>query len=104
MYAVIQAGGRQYKVSVGDVIHVDYFDAPEGANVTFDQVLLTGGSDSATKIGRPLVDGASVTGTVKGQERGPKLLIFKRKRRHNYRWLMGFRSRLTAVSIDKIDG
>lgn len=101
MYAVIQAGGRQYKVSEGDVIHVDYFEAPEGATVTFDQVLLTGGA--AVKVGRPLVEGATVVGTVAGQRRGPKLLIFKRKRRHNYRWLMGFRSRLTAVSITKID-
>ncbi len=100
MYAVIQAGGRQYKVSQGDTISVDHFDAPEGAQVTFDQVLLTGGEQ--VQVGQPYVAGASVVGTVKGQKRGPKLLIYKRRRRHNYEWLMGFKSKLTTVMIDEI--
>lgn len=103
MYAVIQAGGRQYKVSEGDTIHVDFFDAEPGAQVTFDQVLMTGGED--TKVGTPLVDGASVVGQVTAQGRGPKLIIFKRRRRkHSSMTTGGFRSRLTAVRIESING
>ncbi len=103
MYAVIQAGGRQYKVSEGDTINVDFFEAPLGASVTFDQVLLSGGE--ATKIGVPLVEGATVVGEVMEQGRGPKLLIFKKRRRHaNSQTLRGFRAKTTTVRIDKING
>ncbi len=103
MYAVIQAGGRQYKVSEGDTIHVDYFEAEPGAQVTFDQVLMTGGDE--TKVGSPLVDGASVVGQVTEQKRGPKLIIFKRRRRkHSSMTTRGFKSRITAVRIESING
>ena len=103
MYAVIQAGGRQYKVSEGDTIHVDYFDAEPGAEVTFDKVLMTGGDE--TNVGTPLVDGASVVGQVTEQGRGPKLIIFKRRRRKaNSMTTRGFRSHLTAVRIESING
>ena len=64
MYAVIQAGGRQYKVQEGDTIRVDFFDAPVGAQVTFDRVLITADGD-AVKVGHPTVDGATVVGEVK---------------------------------------
>ncbi len=102
MYAVIQAGGRQYKVSEGDTISVDFFEAPDGATVTFDQVLMTGGDE--TKIGTPTVDGASVVGEVTSQGRGPKLIIFKKRRRHaNSATTAGFRSKLTNVRIAKIN-
>jgi large subunit ribosomal protein L21 len=102
MYAVIQAGGRQYKVSEGDTIHVDFFDADPGARVTFDRVLMTGGE--AAKVGTPLVDGASVVGEVTAQTRGPKLIIFKRRRRkHSSMTTRGFKSKLTEVRIDQIN-
>ena len=100
MYAVIQAGGRQYKVATGDTIKVDFFEAPDGAEVTFDYVLMTGGDEP--KVGKPFVDGASVVGKVVGQARGPKLIIFKRRRRKDSKVKRGFRSRLTEVQIQAI--
>ena len=75
MYAVIEAGGRQYKVSEGDVIIVDKLDGDVCSAVTFDKVLLTGGD--ATTIGQPLVAGASVTGEITAQGRDKKVIIFK---------------------------
>ena len=100
MYAVIQAGGRQYKVSEGDTIQVDFFDAEPGSKVTFDQVLMTGGE--STSIGAPLVDGASVVGEVTAQSRGPKLIIFKKRRRKDSKTTRGFRAKVTSVRIDQI--
>ena len=97
MYAVFQAGGRQYKVAEGDVIHLDYFEAPVGAQVTFDEVLLTGGDSTA--IGMPFVDGAEVLGEVLAQTRGPKHIIFKHRRRHDSKVKRGFRAHLTQVKI-----
>ncbi len=103
MYAVIKAQGRQYKVSEGDTITVDHIEAPVGAQITFEEVLMTGG-DAAT-IGNPLVSGATVVGEVTGQGRGPKLLIFKKRRRHaNSQTLRGFRSKVTSVKISQING
>mgnify|MGYP002636948025 CR=1 FL=1 len=102
MYAVIQAGGRQYKVSEGDTIKVDYFEAPVGAQITLDRVLLVGGE--STRIGAPLVAGATVVGEVTSQGRGEKLLIFKKRRRKaNSQTLRGFRARYTAVRIAQIN-
>ena len=103
MYAVIKAQGRQYKVSEGDTITVDHIDAPVGAQIMFEEVLMTGGD--APKIGVPHVDGATVLGEVTGQGRGPKLLIFKKRRRHaNSQSLRGFRSKTTSVKISQING
>ncbi len=103
MYAVIKAQGRQFKVSEGDTITVDHIDAPVGAKITFEEVLMTGG-DAAT-IGAPNVSGATVLGEITGQGRGPKLLIFKKRRRHaNSQTLRGFRSKTTSVKISQING
>ena len=103
MYAVIKAQGRQFKVSEGDTITVDHIDAPVGALITFEQVLMTGGD--APKIGVPNVPGATVIGEVLGQGRGPKLLIFKKRRRHaNSATLRGFRSTVTSIKISQING
>ncbi len=101
MYAVIQAGGRQYKVSEGDTIDVDFFDSEVGASITFDEVFLTGGD--APKVGQPYVDGASVEAEVAAQGRGPKLIIFKKRRRKNSQRTGGFRSRVTSLRIAKIN-
>ena len=100
MYAVIQAGGRQYKVVEGDTIAVDFFEAPEGANVTFDQVLMTGGE--TTTIGTPTVEGASVEATVVGHGKADKIIVFKMKRRKNYRRRNGHRQQYTDLKIDGI--
>ena len=102
MYAVIEASGRQYKVSEGDTIEVDRMSEEAGAKVTFDQVLLVGGGDS-TQVGTPLVGGATVTGEIAEHSRGEKLVIFKVRRRQNSRTTRGFRSHLTSVRIDKIN-
>jgi large subunit ribosomal protein L21 len=103
MYAVIQTQGRQYKVSEGDTIVVDHIPgAPAGSRITFEEVLMTGGEDS--RIGTPLVEGASVLGEVTEQGRGPKLIIFKkRRRRANSATTQGFRSHVTSVLISKIN-
>jgi len=100
MYAVIKAGGRQYKVSEGDTINIDRIDGDVGSKVTFDQVLLTGGE--AVKIGQPLVEGASVVGEVTVQGRAPKVIIFKKRRRQDSKTTRGFRAYYTAVRIDSI--
>ena len=103
MYAVIQTQGRQYKVAEGDTITVDHIEAPVGAQITFEEVLMTGGD--APKIGAPLLGGATVVGEVTAQGRGPKLLIFKKRRRHaNSQTLRGFRSQITSVKISQING
>jgi large subunit ribosomal protein L21 len=100
MYAVIEAGGRQYKVSEGDTINVDKVDGEVGSAITFDKVLLTGGD--ATVIGQPLIKGASVQGEITVQGRAKKVIIFKKRRRQDSKTLRGFRAHYTAVRIDSI--
>ncbi len=103
MYAVIQVGGRQYKVAAGDTIKVDFFDVPVGTSVSFDEVLLTGG-DAGTKVGQPFVDGATVDAEVAAQVRGPKHIIFKRRRRKDSKTKRGFRAKLTEFQINAVNG
>jgi len=101
MYAVIETSGRQYKVQEGETIEVDRFDAEVGAKVTFDKVLLAGG-DGETRVGTPTLKGATVTGEVCEHIRGPKLIIFKMRRRQDSKTKRGFRSHRTTVKIAKI--
>ncbi len=105
MYAVIETGGKQYRVQPGDVIDVEKFETPTGKSrkVDFDRVLLVSG-EKGTSVGAPIVEGAKVTGTLVEEIRGPKLLIFKQKRRKGYRRLNGHRQDLLRVRIDKISG
>jgi large subunit ribosomal protein L21 len=104
MYAVIQTGGKQHRVEIGEVVRVERLDSEEGAKVTFDQVLALGEGDSV-KVGAPTVAGASVTGTVVEQGRGKKLIIFRYRRRQNAsRRRGGHRQEFTAVKIDAIKG
>ncbi|WP_283678226.1 50S ribosomal protein L21 [Lentilactobacillus sp. Marseille-Q4993] len=100
MYAVITTGGKQYKVSEGDAIYVEKLNANEGDKVTFDQVVMVGG-DSA-KFGTPLVDGASVSGTVEKQGREKKVTIFRYKPKKGSRSKKGHRQPYTKVVIDSI--
>lgn len=101
MYAVIKTGGKQYRVEQGDTLAIERLDGDTGAVVSFDEVLLVG-SDSATKLGRPLVQGASVKGTIVEQGRAKKIIIFKFRRRKNYKRKKGHRQYFTRVRIDSI--
>ena len=101
MYAVIETSGRQYRVSEGDTITVDSLAQEVGAKISLDQVLMTGGDK--VQIGRPYIEGASVDVEVTEHSRGPKLMIFKMRRRHKSRRTRGFRSSLTTLRIAKIN-
>ena len=101
MYAIIQAGGRQYRVEEGQEFDVDYRDVSKGEKITFDKVLAVSG-DAGVTIGKPEVSGASVTGEVVGVKMGPKLVIQKFRRRKNSRRKTGHRQMYTTVRIDSI--
>lgn len=101
MYAVIKAGGHQYKVSQGDELTVDFIEGKkEGDTVTFDNVLMLGGEN--TVVGTPLVSGATVEATVKKQGHNPKILVFKFKRRKDYKRTKGHKQPVTILEINKI--
>jgi large subunit ribosomal protein L21 len=101
MYAVIKTGGKQYKVQEGDTIRVEKLDGSEGDNIKFDDVLMLTDGDKVT-VGTPLVEGASVSATVKAQGRGKKIKIIKFKRRKNYRKQAGHRQAYTELAITGI--
>lgn len=101
MYAVIKTGGKQYRVSEGETLRVEKLGGNPGDSITFDEVLLVGGGD-ATKVGRPLVPGAKVEGQIVDQDRGKKVIVFKMKRRKNYRRKSGHRQPYTQVKITGI--
>lgn len=97
MYAVIKTGGKQYRVSQGDKLRVEKLPGNVGDAVTFDQVLLVGGD--ALKLGKPLVGGAKVEAKITAQGLGKKLVVFKFRRRKNYRRKNGHRQPYTALEI-----
>ena len=102
MYAVIETGGKQYKVEAGDVIRVEKLNAEEGAEITFDKVLMAGeGSDG--KVGAPTVEGAAVTAKVLGNGKAKKVVVFKMKRKKNYRRKKGHRQPFTKVEITAVN-
>lgn len=103
MYAVIQTGGKQYRVQQGDVIYVEKFDSQAGDPVSFDEVLLIS-DDSATKIGAPVVEGAKVEGKVLGQVKSAKIVVMKYKSKKNSRKRQGHRQPYTKVEITAING
>ena len=100
MYAIIATGGKQYKVSEGDVIRVEKLDVEVGASVTFDQVLAV--SDKELKVAGD-VENATVTGTVMDQGKGRKVIVYKYKRKTGYHKKNGHRQAYTQVKIDKIN-
>ena len=102
MYAIIKTGGKQYKVAEGDVIMVEKLAAAEGEAVVFDEVL-TVVADGDVKVGKPVVEGAKVTGKVEAQGKGKKILVFKYKAKSNYRKRQGHRQPFTKVVIEKIE-
>ena len=101
MFAVLKTGGKQYKVAKNDVIEIERLPGEAGQQVVFDQVLMLGDGASAT-AGAPLIAGASVAGTLLEQSLADKVIIFKKRRRHNYRRKRGHRQRLSVVRIDEI--
>ena len=101
MFAIIKTGGKQYKVSVGDVIKVEKIEAEAGDKIEFDQVLMVAGDD--VKVGSPVVEGAKVSAEVLDQKKDKKIVIFKFKAKKNYRKKKGHRQPYTLVKIEKID-
>ena len=101
MYAIIQTGGKQYRVSPGDVLRVERLPGERGEQVVLDQVLLVG-DDQELKIGQPLVENASVKGQILSQGKAKKILVYKKKRRKNYRRTQGHRQLYTALQIQEI--
>ena len=102
MYAIIQTGGKQYKVQVGDIIEVEKLGIEPGNEVVFDQVLAVAGDDGKLNIGTPIVEGAKVTATVKDLFRAKKIVVFKMKRRKSYRRTHGRRQDLNRIEITAI--
>ena len=102
MYAIVQARGRQIKVTPGAVIEVDGTAGAQGSAFTFDQVLLVEKDAGDVVAGAPFVANAKVVGVVDGESRGPKLRVFKKKRRKGFRKTRGHRSVLTRVRITEI--
>ena len=101
MYAVVEAGGKQYKVSKGDLIKVERMDGEVGEKVELDRVLLFRGDDGV-KLGTPTVAGVKVVGRITTQGKGKKIVIFKQKRRKNYRLKQGHRQHHTWIEIKDI--
>lgn len=97
MYAVIKASGHQYRVSEGEEITIDYQKGNVGDKLSFDQVLMV-----SDKVGAPLVDGASVEAVIKKQTHNPKVVVFKFKRRKDYKRTRGHKQPMTVVEISKI--
>lgn len=101
MFAIVETGGKQYRVAEGDTIEVEKLAAAEGEAVTLDRVLMVGG-DPGVHIGRPLVAGARVEARVVSQGRGPKIIVFKYKPKNRYRRKLGHRQSFTRLRIERI--
>ena len=102
MYAIIATGGKQYKVSEGDVIKVEKLDTNVGESYTFDQVLVV--NNGEMKVGNPTVEGASVEASVVSEGRGKKVIVYRYKRKSGYHKKNGHRQAYTEVKIEKING
>ncbi len=106
MYAVIRTGGKQYRVAEGQTLRVEKLPGAEGEGVAFEEVLMVGGAtpDAGPRVGQPVVTGAKVEATIKGHYRRPKIIVFKFRRRKNYRRKTGHRQPYTDVLITGISG
>lgn len=102
MYAVLETGGKQVKVSEGSVIYVEKLDVEAGDSYTFDKVLMVGGD--SVKIGNPYVEGATVEATVEKQGKQRKIIVFKMKPKKKYRRKQGHRQPYTKLTVTKING
>lgn len=102
MYAVIRTGGKQYRVAEGDRLRVEKLPGEPGSKISFDEVLMIGGEKVA--VGAPLVKGAKVSAEIVAQERAKKVIVFKFRRRKNYRRKRGHRQPFTELKITGITG
>ena len=102
MYAIIETGGKQIRVSEGSVIYVEKLDVEAGSSYTFDKVLMVGGEN--VTVGSPYVDGVTVDATVEKQGKQKKIIVFKMKPKKKYRRKMGHRQPYTKLTITKING
>ncbi len=103
MYAVVRSGGKQVRVSPGAAVRVEKLPGDVGDAIELAEVLLVGG-EGDTRIGQPLVDGAKVVGKITAQGRGPKITVWKQKRRKNYRRKQGHRQDFTEITVESIQG
>jgi len=101
VYAIIRSGGKQYRVAQGEVVRLEKLEVESGGEVDFKDVLLVK-TEEKTYIGQPIVDGATVKGTVQSNDKGDKVLVFKYKRKKQYRRTRGHRQQYSAVRIEKI--
>jgi len=101
-YAIIETGGKQYRVAVGQTLSIEKLPVEPGADITFDRVLMVG-SDGSARVGTPLLAGATVQAQVEQQYRGPKIVVFKYKPKKRYRRRTGHRQSLTRVAITAIN-
>jgi large subunit ribosomal protein L21 len=101
MYAIIETGGKQYKVQEGDVLFIEKLEAEDGASVTFDRVLAVS-TEGGLTAGTPLVSGAAVTAKVEKHGKGQKVVVYKYKPKKNYHKKQGHRQPYTKVTIEKI--
>lgn len=102
MYAVFQTGGKQFRAEPGSKLRIPSLQAEPGDKVTFDQVLLAGGEGDDVQVGTPIVEGATVTAEVLRHARDKKVIVFKRKRRKQYRRKQGHRQGFTEIRIDAV--
>src|SRR3954447_7272105 len=102
-YAIIRSGGKQYRVSPGETLRVEKLDGDAGADLAFAEVLLAS-SGGNVQIGKPLVEGFRVVGEIVRHEKARKILVFKKKRRKNYRRKQGHRQQLTVVRVTGFEG
>jgi large subunit ribosomal protein L21 len=103
MYAVVRTGGKQVRLATGRAVRVERLPGEVGEKISFDEVLVVGG-EGEPRVGRPLVAGARVVGTITRQGRARKLTVFKSKRRKNYRRKQGHRQEYTEVRVETIEG
>lgn len=103
VYAVIETGGKQYRVAPGDELLIEKLPVEAGTEYNFDRLLMVVGDEGSRSIGAPYLDGARAVATIVNQERGTKILVFKYKPKSNYRRRQGHRQYLTRVRIDRIE-
>jgi large subunit ribosomal protein L21 len=103
MYAVVRTGGKQLRVQAGDVVDVELLPGAAGDRIELGEVLMVGGEGSEPRVGQPLLSGARVIATVEGETAGPKVRIFKYRRRKRYRLRKGHRQHYTRIRIESIE-
>jgi len=103
MYAVVRTGGKQVRMTPGESVRVEKLPGGVGDTVELDEVLLLAG-ESGVQVGTPLVEGARVVGRITDQARGPKISVFKMKRRKGYRRMQGHRQDYTEILVDRVEG